>query len=142
MKQLIILCLCILQTTLMLSQVNSTITIDSSSSSKVLSVGETVKFEDRSITFISVLQDSRCPKSVTCVRAGEADIILEVRDDSGLYKAVTVRIEAIGPVTEKNNLVMETADFKYYAFALEPYPKTADSIDIEKYRLDLVLIAK
>jgi hypothetical protein len=142
MKQLIILCLCILQTTLMLSQVNSTITIDSSSSSKVLSVGETVKFEDRSITFIRVLQDSRCPKSVTCVRAGEADIILEVRDDSGLYKAVTVRIEAIGPVTEKNNLVMETADFKYYAFALEPYPITADPIDIEKYRLDLVLIAK
>src|SRR5438477_22818 len=49
-----------------------------------LSVGRevSIKGEDFAVGFDSVIEDSRCPKSVQCVQAGQAIIALNVRKPS------------------------------------------------------------
>ena len=44
-----------------------------------LAVGETVTADgtDLSLTFAAVPRDSRCPRDVTCIVAGEAVVVLE-----------------------------------------------------------------
>ncbi len=37
-----------------------------------LAFGTTLAIEDVDIEFVKVLEDSRCPKNVNCVRAGKA----------------------------------------------------------------------
>jgi hypothetical protein len=53
-----------------------------------LRVGESVAVEDAGVTvsFEKVARDSRCPKDVTCIRAGEAVVHLAVA--SGEAKAI------------------------------------------------------
>ena len=41
-------------------------------------VGESFNFNEKTIRFKEVLVDSRCPSDVTCVRAGEAKILVEI----------------------------------------------------------------
>ena len=49
-----------------------------------LRVGDTVQLDGSgaALTFKAVQRDSRCPKDVRCIRAGEAVVVLELRDRS------------------------------------------------------------
>ena len=46
--------------------------------SSVLQEGEFFSLEEVSIVFKEVISDSRCPKQVTCIWAGEAKVLLEI----------------------------------------------------------------
>ena len=40
---------------------------------------KTVVFKDVAISFVKVLSDSRCPKNVQCVQAGEAKVLVRIK---------------------------------------------------------------
>lgn len=69
------------------------------------------------LTFVGVTQDSRCPRSVTCVRAGDATLLLRWAD---------VRLGATGEVSVTVDADSEgDSQFHEYhvtAFDLLPYP--------------------
>ncbi len=50
-----------------------------------LRMGEAVRVEDAdvTVTFKEVVSDSRCPKDVTCIQAGEAVVHLAVGSEAG-----------------------------------------------------------
>ena len=63
-----------------------------------LAVGETVTVDgtDLSLTFAAVPRDSRCPRDVTCIVAGEAVVVLEARL-GGQETELTFKVPPEGP---------------------------------------------
>ena len=45
-----------------------------------VALGETVQFKKASVSFLKVLEDSRCPSDVTCIWEGQARVLVEVTE--------------------------------------------------------------
>lgn len=80
-----------------------------------------------SFTFMEVLSDSRCPKGVDCIRAGEATVRLVLADGSER----TVEINADG----KSRASFAVPDGSVEILGLEPYPEARIKINPAGYRL-------
>jgi len=141
MRQILCIYVILFQTTLLIAQQNGIIK-DSLSVSKDLLINETMFFENIKISFSRVIQDSRCPKTVMCVRAGEADIELIINKESNISETIKTRIDASGFVSERNNLIAETDNYKLYAFSLSPYPTDSEPVDPKNYVLEVVIKPK
>lgn len=115
---------------------------DSLSISEKLGLGDEVVFENYKVKFKTVLTDSRCPKSVMCVRAGEAEVILSVYLKGKFITDKKVRIDASSYVMESNNLAFDAEDFKIYGFSLSPYPDGIGDINDKDYLLEVVFKPK
>lgn len=102
-----------------------------------IKLGKTADFGDYSVKFIRVISDSRCPKNVTCVWAGEAKILVEIYKAG---KSVGSKEVVIGPTAKKAALVaLKNKTIKVYG--LSPYPVDRTQIEKEKYILNLVISA-
>jgi hypothetical protein len=96
-----------------------------------LNIGQSasIEWEELQIRFIEVAGDSRCPRGVTCIWAGEVKCIVEITY-SGSLQRVTL--------TEPGLTSWPPAEsFKQYqiAFHVEPYPKAGIDIAPDEYRL-------
>lgn len=69
--------------------------IDYSSS---LHIGEMMNFGNRSLKFKNVVSDSRCPKDVTCIWAGEAIVAVEVYEDGKCIEEKQITISSKIPL--------------------------------------------
>ena len=98
----------------------------------VLAPGESARIEDRDVTvrFTSVLEDSRCPKEVTCVWAGRARVAIEVGRDGQEARTFELEIGAASATVEVEGL-------RLTAEALDPYPRDSQTTPTEAYRLRL-----
>jgi hypothetical protein len=67
-----------------------------------LRVGDTVQIDGSgaALTFKAVQRDSRCPKDVRCIRAGEAVVVLELRGGSGETSALTFDVPPGGGASQ------------------------------------------
>lgn len=78
----------------------------------------TVKGSDLKVKFESVVEDSRCPKDVKCVWAGDAKILIRVR--RGNREASKMELHT-------NGQFAQTGKYQQYVIrlvALDPYPTT------------------
>jgi hypothetical protein len=95
-----------------------------------LQLNQTAKFADGkyAIVFFKVIQDSRCPSDVTCVRAGDASIQVNV---------VTAKNETknINLILDDNNKDSIVSIFGYSIklFKLSPYPSSNTKPLISEY---------
>ena len=115
---------------------------DSISISKNVGLYQQVSFENYQVKFKKVITDSRCPKSVMCVRAGEAEVLVSIYKNDDFIEDKKIRINASGYVMESNNLAFDAKDFKIYGFSLTPYPKGVEDITDKDYKLELVFKPK
>ncbi len=79
----------------------------------------TIKGQDLKVKFDSVLDDSRCPKDVTCVWAGDAKVLITVRRGNG---------EASKMELHTNGQFAQIGKYQQYVIklvALDPYPRTS-----------------
>ncbi len=101
-----------------------------------LAAGESaaVRGEDLEITFLEVLEDSRCPENVTCVWEGRAVIQIRISTDgkSENTELVEPGLSGDSPVYEYKNYVI--------GHRLLPYPEDAGEIDVADYRLMLIVV--
>ena len=111
---------------------------DSLSVTKIVGFQQKVAFENFEVKFKKVITDSRCPKNVMCIRAGEADVLVSIYKNGDFIEDKKIRIDASGYVMESNNLAFDAKDFKIYAFGLTPYPGGVDDIVDRDYKLELV----
>ena len=92
-------------------------------------LGEIVQFEKATVRFIKVLEDSRCPKDVTCVWAGRARVMAEVTENG----KNPVEIELVFGGREKN-VLFASEDYILKGILLTPYP-TIETAGKMKYGL-------
>ena len=100
-------------------------------------VGESFNFNERTIRFKEVLVDSRCPSDVTCVRAGEAKILVEIiKGEKSLGKEIiTLGANVNSFKTNLAKFFGEEFDIEF--LSLSPYPKTSRKIEASDYQLKL-----
>jgi len=100
-----------------------------------LSVGDTsvVPGTKVSVTFVRVVDDSRCPKGVTCVWEGDATVELRVTPDGGEPQTVQLHVNAR---TGKDVVVR---GLRLALERLEPYPEEGRSIGARDYRAFLTI---
>lgn len=89
--------------------------------------GEQITNGNYTVCFEKVIVDSRCPSDVTCIRAGEAKILINITKD-GTTKSKTIEVPN-SPKQVKNSVEMGEVTLEVYG--LQPYP-TSKSIGKEK----------
>ncbi|MBV7270135.1 hypothetical protein [Winogradskyella luteola] len=115
---------------------------DSLSISKLLRLSEKLDFEGYEIKFKKVITDSRCPKNVMCVRAGEAEVLLSIYKKGSFIEDKKIRIDTSEYAIEANNLAFDTLNFKAYGFGLMPYPEGVVDLTNKDYQLEVVFQPK
>ena len=98
-------------------------------------VGETLAIPGTkvSVTFVGVVDDSRCPKGVTCVWEGDATIEVRVTPERGDPETVQLHVNARTTkdvVVQGLHLTLER---------LEPYPEDGRPINRGDYRATLAI---
>lgn len=97
-------------------------------------VGENIllRGEDLKVRFVSVLEDSRCPKGEQCITAGNGKIQLQRKKSKK------------GPVTLELNSSSGTQEAYYEGYVikfvqLDPYPKMGNSIKPTDYVVTILV---
>jgi len=85
-----------------------------------LGVGESQLINNVEVTFLRVMEDSRCPKDVSCVWAGQAKIMVRISEKGKKYFDKEIIMSAFG----KNNVLHVSDELIIKAIRLTPYPKT------------------
>lgn len=111
----------------------------SQSQSGIASVnfGDTIHIDDVSIEFVELLTDSRCPKSVNCIRAGEAKVLVAVYRNGKFSHEKKLVFHASGLVNQEQTQLFNSEYLNIQGLALYPYPSGIGKIVDEKYYLDL-----
>jgi len=87
-----------------------------------LSYGESLSIENIRLEFKTLSADSRCPKEVTCVRAGEAIVTLNVYLDNVLQEELQLVFYPYG-VSEQLTKFLKAENILIKNLQLLPYPK-------------------
>ena len=101
--------------------------------------GKQIEVGDYEIRFVEVTADSRCPKNVNCVRAGEEKVIIEVFRDGEFVEKKLLEITPSTHLQEKYPIVFSSENTVLKAFNLVPYPVSGIAIKKEDYYLQLVI---
>ena len=102
-----------------------------------LNFEEIVAIDDIELQLISVV-DSRCPKNVSCIRAGEAKVVVEVFKNGKFLKQQTLTFHPSS--INKNTTTLYTSNnLNIYGLKLFPYPQGLGKINEKDYVLELVI---
>ncbi|WP_108867892.1 hypothetical protein [Aquimarina aquimarini] len=104
-----------------------------------LKIGNTANFGDKSIKFIKVTEDSRCPTDMMCVWAGEAKIIIAIYKGNTLIeeKKLVFGDQNINPDQIKE--LLTTPQKTIFGYKISPYPSSKTPITSSEYYLELLL---
>lgn len=105
--------------------------------SAILMPGQKLVFENKSVIFKAFISDSRCPKGVTCIWAGEAKILVELFENGKSIGEEVVVITPAATVKSLFNDFLEKSCFSLSVFALYPYPEINTKIAASDYRLKI-----
>lgn len=86
-----------------------------------LSIGESGLVLDKSATFTAVLGDSRCPRDVQCVWAGDAEVEVVLREGTRVLATIVLHTN---PGAGPSEVVAEGLRFRLVD--LTPYPDTRE----------------
>lgn len=100
-----------------------------------LKVGQSANLAevDLTLSFISVTQDSRCPSDVTCIRAGDATIVLTVTAMNGERDELSLTLASNGEATAQSFDVAVTVS------NLLPYPVSTSPIAPGDYQITVTV---
>lgn len=99
--------------------------------------GESLHFGQRAVLFKEVVSDSRCPKGTTCIRAGEARVLVEFYSNGKVLGEKVITGREIRTIELFKNKNVELSGFH-----LEPYPDITKKIAPEEYTLTLRISEK
>lgn len=101
-----------------------------------LRVGQsvTISGEELEIRFVEVVEDSRCPRDVTCVWEGKVSCIVEITYRESLHQVVLIQPGLTSQPSRE--------PFREYqmSFHVEPYPEADWEIPKDDYRLLLRVV--
>ena len=88
------------------------------------------------ITFDGIIQDSRCPKDVTCVRAGSVTVELKAAGSSG--QSATLKLT----IGDEGSPTAQFGTYDVTAVDVQPYPISTETIDPAEYEVTLLVQAR
>ena len=97
-----------------------------------LQVGRQTTLFNRDLTvqFVSVLDDSRCPRDVECISVGNASIRIRVRKDFGPWRTFDIKLNG-------NNSNVLFRNYRIDFTNLTPFPRSNVRINRNGYRATL-----
>ncbi|HEV7374590.1 MAG TPA: hypothetical protein VGN95_07725 [Pyrinomonadaceae bacterium] len=118
-----------------LSQASSDVKQVASNQEFEIKVGEKVSVEGLKLSFTAVAEDSRCPKGVECIWAGNGKIVLKVSKAGRRASSINL------------NTGIEPKHKLYYGYdiklvSLNPYPQKGEKIKRGDYVATLVVNRK
>lgn len=87
-------------------------------------LGKTVETNGYSITFLEVLEDSRCPTNVTCIWEGRVKVKVKVQADGKDAKTEQLIFGATRSGEDKNHKFFSSEAIKLEGMKVTPYPNT------------------
>ena len=96
-------------------------------------------FGDNSVQFEEVISDSRCPKEVTCIWAGEAKVLISVYE-KGKFK--NQKIITVGNVNVPLQFSDDDIIYSLSRLILTPYPSVKNEDLEEEYVLNFSITGK
>lgn len=104
----------------------------------VLAPGESRRIPDTDLTisFVRVVEDSRCPTGVTCIREGDAAVLLRVDKPGIPASEMTLHTSGPGAVEQSvDNVTIRLA-------GVTPYPAADSKPRPDEYRVTLLIRRK
>lgn len=95
--------------------------------------GKTVTTDIAQVKLVRVMDDSRCPKGVTCVWAGQAKVLIEVTYPNGKKQKREVIVGSSG--VSKGTPILGLDGLEIFVRGLQPYPDTNKKIEASDYFL-------
>jgi len=101
-----------------------------------LRVGQsvTINEEELEIRFVEVVEDSRCPRDVTCVWEGKVSCIVEITHRESLHRVVLIQP---GLTSQPSREPFGEYQMSFHG---EPYPEADKEIPGDDYRLLLRVV--
>ncbi len=90
------------------------------------------------ITFVKVLEDSRCPQGMLCIRAGDVQVLLEVRQgtESSQYTLT------LGDLSDGSINAITVASYQVTLIQVTPFRQISQTIDPASYEITLDIQVK
>lgn len=104
-----------------------------------LKVGTSINLETKSIRFLKVTEDSRCPTGVSCVWAGQAKVVIGVYENDALIEEKQIIVGANGFTPDKNKELLTSGEKTILGYNLAPYPSSGRKINSADYYLELLV---
>jgi hypothetical protein len=107
----------------------------------VLRVGQEVYVAEQklSVKFVAVAEDSRCPKGVTCIWAGNVRIRLQVTKDRSKPEQVEL---SLNPRDFPDGEAADCGDYRIKLVGVEPYPVKDQQLKAGDYTATLSVTKK
>ncbi|TYA52311.1 hypothetical protein [Formosa maritima] len=102
-----------------------------------LPLGKIYNSDEVQIKFVDVLTDSRCPKDVTCVWAGEVVILVDILQDDILIEQKKIVFQPGKSINAELMLLFSSKNLKITAYSVLPNPSSKGKIKKEDYYLQL-----
>ncbi len=103
-----------------------------------MSINDSFEFEDYEIRFIDVTSDSRCPKAVMCIVAGEANVVLDIYKGSVKISSNDLRFTPTIYLPNNKGNIYNSEFIKVTGVELFPHPNSDNNIPKVDYRLKLL----
>ncbi|PQB05563.1 hypothetical protein BST85_12135 [Aureitalea marina] len=87
-----------------------------------LELGQSIMMDDTQLTFTELREDSRCPKYTTCIWAGRARVIVEVKEKDTQPKEFMIILGEVMPDESPNKKVLQGENYTLVVEQLKPYP--------------------
>jgi len=100
-----------------------------------LPIGQPMTIEGYTITFLKVIEDSRCPKNVECVWAGMIQVLVEIEDENNNTSQEKLVFQGQQLLQNDSNFSLELKEQKLSFIGVKPYPNASSSIEPDEYRL-------
>ena len=104
-----------------------------------LNYGETLKFNDIELRFVKVISDSRCPKNVTCVWAGEAVVLVDVYKKGKFFEQKKLSFSPTSYLKAELTGLFVSKKLRISGLNILPYPEYRSKIKTEDYYIQLVI---
>lgn len=89
-------------------------------------LNETVQLGDISLTFVKVLEDSRCPKNVTCVWQGRIIVEVAVKRDGVLIQNKELLLGKMRYGEQGTSIIYSDEELLLNVVSVNPYPDIED----------------
>lgn len=94
--------------------------------------------ENLSIELVEVLSDSRCPKNVQCIRAGEAIVLVNIYKEGTVERQEKLVIYPAS-IPDKTLQALSSKLTQTTAISLLPYPNGITKTELSNYCLELTV---
>ena len=102
-----------------------------------LHYGENLQINDIELKFVEVLQDSRCPKNVNCIWAGEVIVLVDVFENGNKTEQKKLTLSPTSHLQNQLGNLFSSEKLKISGFNVLPYPVSGTKIKTEDYYIQL-----